>query len=142
MYLALAPEFISKYYFNFRGENSLIASAVKRNSKIEGDVWVKIGQKTDLIGSLYVNRLEIMLIEFASPGEQLYGTKARTDKLKLMQGMKDALNRLLLTSLRGSNSEDLQNVFVIGVQVVGMFFCVYACSLNGFFVLTVKYISP
>src|SRR3954452_1934123 len=124
MFLGLAPELITGYYFNFRGENSLIASAVKRNSEIEDDDRVKIGQKTDLIGALYVNQLEIMLIEFASPGEQLYGAKARTDKLKLMQGMKDTLNRLLMTSLRGSNSQELQNVFVIGVQVVGMYLCV------------------
>ncbi|RUP17556.1 hypothetical protein BC936DRAFT_139443, partial [Jimgerdemannia flammicorona] len=99
------------------GENTLNAFAAKRNSEIEDGDRVQMGQRTDGIALLYANQLEIMLIEFAAPGEQLYGSKACADKLKMMQGMKDALDRLLLTSLKGSDHQELQKVFVIGVQI-------------------------
>ncbi|RUP52485.1 hypothetical protein BC936DRAFT_136532 [Jimgerdemannia flammicorona] len=100
------------------GESTLITSASRRNSQTEDD-RVQLGQRTDAIGSLYMNQLEIMLIEFSPPSEQLYGSKARSDRSKIIQDMKDALDRVLLTVLRGSNRQELEQVFVIGVQVVG-----------------------
>jgi len=80
-----------------------------------------MGQRTDIIGYLYANNLEVMLIEFTAPGEQTWGLKARGDKSKLKNGMKDALDRLMLsTSLKTATAQELQRVFVLGVQIIGM----------------------
>lgn len=101
-----------------RGEHSLIASATRRNKGTTQRV--KLGQKTDGIGLLRSNNLEIFLMESSAPGQQQYGTKAKKDKSKIMRGMKDALNRILLESFMTAERQDLERIFVIGVQIVGM----------------------
>ena len=62
---------------------------------------------------------EVLVLEATSPNDTTYSSKARSDRDKVMQGLKDMLDVLLLDVLNGITAEEVTKVFTIGVQIIG-----------------------
>jgi hypothetical protein len=82
---------------------------------------MRIGRKTDMIGIMQSGprRWEILIMEVAKLNESSISLKATRDNIKIMEGMKDMLDQLLLLELNGLNPVDIKRVFILGLQIVG-----------------------
>ena len=103
----------------FRGESSLKASATRRNAKRGAEEYVQGGQKPDAIGTLRLGLIELLIVEVSKVDETQFSSKAVSDDIKIMEGMKDMLDELLLGKLNGITAEEMERVYTIGIQVIG-----------------------
>lgn len=106
----------------FRGESSLKASATRRNARRGTEEHVQGGQKPDAIGTLKLGDIELLVVEVSKVDESRFSSKAVNDDIKIMEGMKDMLDALLLGKLNGITAEEMVKVYTIGVQVIGKVF--------------------
>jgi hypothetical protein len=113
-----------------RGEIGLKASARRRNANIDDDSRARGGRKVDVIGSMKCGGWEILVVEATTPSERSYSLKARTDRIKLMESMKDMLDCVLLYGLNGITACDMESIFTVGVQIVGSDIHVYVINLS------------
>jgi predicted regulator of amino acid metabolism with ACT domain len=77
------------------------------------------GQKVDF--KISSKDIELAIGEIASP--RLLPTKtvkSTADRHKLTEGMKDILNKLLLTKINGCSIDDIRKMAVFGIQVIGI----------------------
>jgi hypothetical protein len=64
--------------------------------------------------------IELLVVEVSKPDESQYSSKAVSDDIKIMEAMKDMLNAMLLGKLNGITAEEMERVYTIGVQVIGL----------------------
>jgi hypothetical protein len=102
-----------------RGELGLKASAKRRNADRDDADRQKSGRKTDMIGTMAHGGWEILVLEIAKLDENNFSSKAIQDRLKVMEGMKDMLDMILLEGLNGITPSDMKKVFTLGMQIVG-----------------------
>ena len=111
---------------DFRCEQQLIASQERRRvDQDPNDDRARIGQKTDLIITLPTGPiLEGFICEVSGGIPAGCPKKIWTDKLKIMVGMRDMINRIVMT-FPGLLPEDYMKIVVFGCQVIGNFFFLF-----------------
>ena len=62
---------------------------------------------------------ELLIIEMAKADAKESSTKAKNDDIKIIEGIKDMLDRLLLGVLNGITIAEMQRVYTVGIQVIG-----------------------
>lgn len=104
----------------FRSEQQLIASQERRREGQDpNNERARAGQKTDIIIDLPTGpALEGFICEVSGGLPAGCPKKIWTDKLKLMVGMRDMINRIMKT-FPGLLSTDYMKVVVFGCQVIG-----------------------
>lgn len=107
---------------DFRCEQQLVANQEKRRvDQDPNDNYARIGQKTDLIITLPTGPiLEGFICEVSGGIPAGCLKKIWTDKLKIMVGMYDMINRIIMTFPR-LLPEDYMKIVVFGCQVIGNF---------------------
>jgi hypothetical protein len=111
-----------------RGETWLHAGTLRRNIDNQGKrKRISPGQKVDMIVTLRGLGWEIFVGEVSPPSARSIGDKVQSDRVKLMTEMKDALDWLLDGPLCEATLEEMQEVFVMGMQVVGMYCIIVLC---------------
>src|SRR5947209_1025098 len=106
-------------FWIFRSEQQLIASQEGRREEQDPDERARTGQKTDIIIDLPTGpALEGFICESSRGLPAGCPKKIWTDKLKLMVGMRDMINRVMKT-FPGLPPTNYMKVIVFGCQVVG-----------------------
>ncbi|CAG8569521.1 3942_t:CDS:10 [Funneliformis mosseae] len=112
-------------------EQQLIASQERRReSQDPNNERARAGQKTDIIIDLPTGpALEGFICEVSGGLPAGCPKKIWTDKLKLMVGMRDMINRIIKT-FPGLPSTDYMKVVVFGCQVIGLQMNLYAMDVR------------
>ncbi|CAG8458436.1 11160_t:CDS:10 [Paraglomus brasilianum] len=111
-------------------EQQLFASQERRIDGQDPDERARIGQKTDLIIDFPVGpALEGFICEVSGGLPAGCPKKIWTDKLKIMVGMRDMINRIMKT-YPGLPTEYYMKIVVFGCQVVGWQLRLYAMDLR------------
>ncbi len=113
-------------FLNFRSEQQLVASQERRRQEQDpNDERARAGQKTDIIIVLPTGpALEGFICEVSGGLPAGCPKKIWTDKLKLMVGMRDMINRVMKT-FPGLPPTDYMKVIVFGCQVIGKYILRY-----------------
>src|SRR6266496_4451116 len=108
------------YSWIFRSEQQLIASRERRREVQDpNNERVRVGQKTNIIIELPTGpALEGFICEVSGGLPTGCPKKIWADKLKLMVGMRDMINRVMKT-FPGLSTTDYMKVIVFGCQVIG-----------------------
>ncbi|RHZ61248.1 hypothetical protein Glove_349g31 [Diversispora epigaea] len=114
-------------------EQQLVASQERRRvDQDPNDDRARIGQKTDLIITLPTGPvLEGFICEVSGGLPAGCPKKIWTDKLKIMVGMRDMINRIIKT-FPGLLSEDYMKIVVFGCQVIGIQINLYAMDVRAY----------
>lgn len=109
-------------FWNFRSEQQLVASQERRRQEQDpNEERARVGQKTDIIIALPTGpALEGFICEVSGGLPAGCPKKIWTDKLKLMVGMRDMINRVIKT-FPGLLPIDYMKVIVFGCQVIGKY---------------------
>jgi hypothetical protein len=82
------------------------------------DDAMRIGPRTDMIGILLRPWLEFVILEAKMPSDKVDSSVAIDDRVKLMKGMHNMLNRNF-QKLKRISYADTKSVYTVGIQVVG-----------------------
>ncbi|GET53530.1 hypothetical protein GLOIN_2v454155 [Rhizophagus irregularis DAOM 181602=DAOM 197198] len=112
-------------------EQQLVASQERRRQEQDpNDERARVGQKTDIIIALPTGpALEGFICEVSGGLPAGCPKKIWTDKLKLMVGMRDMINRVIKT-FPGLLPIDYMKVIVFGCQVIGLQMNLYAMDVR------------
>ncbi|CAI2191425.1 16841_t:CDS:2, partial [Funneliformis geosporum] len=112
-------------------EQQLVASQERRRQEQDpNDERARAGQKTDIIIVLPTGpALEGFICEVSGGLPAGCPKKIWTDKLKLMVGMRDMINRVMKT-FPGLSTTDYMKVVVFGCQVIGLQMNLYAMDVR------------
>ncbi|CAG8802689.1 21295_t:CDS:2, partial [Dentiscutata erythropus] len=114
-------------------EQQLVASQERRRvNQDPNNDRARIGQKTDLIVTLPTGpALEGFICEVSGGLPAGCPKKIWTDKLKIMVGMRDMINRIIKT-FPGLLPEDYMKIMVFGCQVIGLQINLYAMDVRAY----------
>ncbi|RHZ61216.1 hypothetical protein Glove_349g12 [Diversispora epigaea] len=114
-------------------EQQLVASQERRRvDQDPNDDRARMGQKTDLIITLPTGPvLEGFICEVSGGLPAGCPKKIWTDKLKIMVGMRDMINRIIKT-FPGLLPEDYMKIVVFGCQVIGLQINLYAMDVRAY----------